>query len=179
MRVFISINIPGDAKEEIKEIQEKLSGFYGKKTEVDNLHLTLKFLGEINEDKIELIKEKLKKVNYLKFESSIDYIGAFDNRGSRKYPQKIITWLHLTNCRGLQKKIEESLTGLFEPEKRFMSHLTIARIKKIKDKRKFLDDLKKINVPHIRFRVDEFYLMKSVLDKTGPKYEILEKYNLI
>jgi len=59
-----------------------------------------------------------------------------------------------------------------------MSHLTIARIKGLKDKKGFLQDLKKIKIEKIKFKVDKFYLMKSELTAEGPRYSVLEEYNL-
>ena len=61
MRTFIAIDIPDSIKNEIIKIQNSLPEFIGKKTEKENLHLTLKFLGEIDEEKIELIKKELRE----------------------------------------------------------------------------------------------------------------------
>ena len=66
MRVFISLNIPKEIKKEIKKIQNKLPEFNGKITEENNLHLTLKFLGEISEQRVEEIRKKLRKINFRK-----------------------------------------------------------------------------------------------------------------
>jgi len=178
MRVFISINIPEKIKKEIVEIQSKLPEFKGKKTEKENLHLTLKFLGEIDEEKVEKVKARLRKVEYNAFESHLGSIGVFDNRRSKKDSRNLVTWLHLTNFRRLQKIIDESLEGLFTREKRFMSHLTIARVKKIEDKEYFLSELMKIKVPEVKFKVDAFYLMESKLSEKGPKYSVIEEYKL-
>jgi len=86
--------------------------------------------------------------------------------------------LYLANCEGLQKKIDESLISLFESEKRFMSHLTIARVKKINNKYEFFKNLKEIKIPKIKFRVENFKLKKSILTEHKPIYETFEKYNL-
>ena len=51
-----------EIKKEIKKIQDLLPEFSGKKTELQNLHLTLKFLGEIKEKDVEGIKEKLREI---------------------------------------------------------------------------------------------------------------------
>ena len=59
MRVFISINLPESVKKEIKKIQDSLPNFTGKKTEYENLHLTLKFLGEIDEENLPKKRKKL------------------------------------------------------------------------------------------------------------------------
>jgi len=173
MRTFISIDMPEEVKKKIIEIQKNLPEFFGKKTEPENLHLTLKFLGEIDENKIEEVKKKLREINFNKFESEIDSIGVFSEQFVR------IVWLHLSGCEELQKEIDKSLRGLFDKENRFMSHLTIARVKKLKNKENFLEDLKKIEIPSVEFDVKEFYLMKSELSEEGPKYSIIEKYNLI
>lgn len=172
MRCFVSINIPRKVAQDIKKIQEKLPEFQGKKTELENLHLTLKFLGEINEDKIKGVKKKLREIKFEEFESEIKYSGFFDNRKDG------VIWLHLTNCDKLQEIVDEKLKDLFEPERRFMSHLTISRVKNIRDKKKFLEELKKIEVPTIKFGVDKFYLMKAELTSAGPRYDVLEEYEL-
>ena len=173
IRTFISIDIPREIQKEIKKIQGKLPEFRGKKTEPENLHLTLKFLGEIDEEKFEQIKEKLREIKFEKFETEIKHSGFFDNR---KYG---IVWLHLSDCENLQKEIDEKLSSLFRKEKRFMSHLTIARIKSVDDKKKFLEELKKIEIPVIKFVVDNFRLKKSVLTFKAPVYETIEEYNPI
>jgi len=84
----------------------------------------------------------------------------------------------MKDCDALQKQIDGSLLELFEPERRFMSHLTIARVKNIQDKKEFLKSIGEIKIEKIRFRVDRFYLMKSELTSEGPGYSVLEEYNL-
>ena len=176
MRVFISLNIPKEIKKEIKKIQNKLPEFNGKITEENNLHLTLKFLGEISEQRVEEIRKKLRKINFRKFKSSFDFLGVFSS-SSEEFIR--IIWVHLTNCENLQKKIDNSLEDLFEKEKRFMSHLTIARVKNIKDKQNFAERINKINFEKREFEVSKFCLMKSTLFRDGPKYELIEEYNLV
>ena len=172
MRTFISINISEEIRKEIKKIQDLLPEFFGKKTELQNLHLTLKFLGEIEENKTEEVKEKLREIKIEKFATEINEIGVFSDDFIR------IVWLHMEDCDNLQKQIDKVLKNLFKLERRFMSHLTIARIKGLKDKKGFLQDLKKIKIEKIKFKVDKFYLMKSELTAEGPRYSVLEEYNL-
>ena len=172
MRTFISIDIPEQVKNEIKKIQGKLSGFRGKFTEPENLHLTLKFLGEINEKKIREVIERLREIKFEKFETRMDSIGVFSEKFIR------IVWLHLTNCDALQRDMDKKLDNLFKKEERFMSHLTIARVKYIQDKKNFLEDINQIKVEKVKFIVDKFYLMKSELTESGPRYSVIEEYNL-
>ncbi|MCX6750221.1 MAG: RNA 2',3'-cyclic phosphodiesterase [Candidatus Pacearchaeota archaeon] len=172
MRTFIAVKLPTKILMQIKEIQEALPEFSGKKTELKNLHLTLKFLGEISYENVEEIKSRLSKINFSKFEPEIEECGFFDkqNRG--------IIWLGITNCENLQKEIDNSLEGLYERENRFMGHLTIARTRKISSKKKFISDLKKIKIPTMFFIVDKFYLMESGLKEEGPEYKVIEEYCL-
>jgi len=164
-RCFISIDIPEETKKEILKIQEQLP-------ESENLHLTLKFLGEIDEHKIEKVKKKLRKIKYNAFESEIDSIGVFSEKFIR------IVWLHIKNCEELQKEIDKKLSELFENENRFMSHLTIARVKSVKDKKEFIEKLHKVNIPKINFDIGSFSLEESILTSKGSIYKDLEVYNL-
>lgn len=178
MRAFIAIKLSPKILMEIKGIQENLPFFSGKKTELKNLHLTLKFLGEISSEKVEEVKSRLRKIKFNKFESEIKDLGFFDNRTSDKFDRQIVIWLGITNCEKIQEEVDISLEGLYKKENRFMAHLTIARVKKIRDKENFIQCLKKINVPKMFFTVDRFYLMESNLTSEGPRYDEIEKYNL-
>ena len=208
MRIFIALDLPAEIIREIKKIQKELPEFIGKKTESENLHLTLKFLGDVSEEKVEQIKECLTKIKLSprddsskddtavpsgepqKFQVSIDSIGVFSKKVIR------IVWLHLTNCDALQREIDEKLSDLFGKEQRFMGHLTIARVKNIKNsprddsskddtavpsgepKKEFLEKLKKIKIPKINFMVENFKLKSSTFKSEGPVYEDIEIYNL-
>ena len=169
MRAFIAVDIPEKIKREIVKIQNSLPEFKGKTTEPENLHLTLKFLGEVNQEDLEKVKNKLKSIKFEQFETEIDSIGTFNAR---------IVWLHMTNCNELQKEIDKTLKDIFQPEERFMSHLTIARVKEIKDKKSFLKELGKTKFDKIKFEVKEFKLKESVLTKNGSVYQDIEVYDL-
>ncbi len=173
MRIFVAIDIPVKILNKIKEIQNKLHNFEGKKTEQENLHLTLKFLGHISKDEIEEVKKRLRRIKLKGFEAEIDSLGVFDPDSIR------IIWLHMTNCEELQREVDEALSGLFEKEKRFMSHLTIARVKNVKEINKFFLGLRKIKFDKIKFKVKNFNLKNSVLSRKGSVYENLEEYDLL
>jgi 2'-5' RNA ligase len=57
-------------------------------------------------------------------------------------------------------------------------HITLGRIKFLKDSKKFLEMITKIEIKPIEFNVNEFCLFKSTLSKDGSKYYILDKYVL-
>ena len=174
IRTFISVELPKNIIKEVNKIQKQLPEFKGKKTEEENLHLTLKFLGEIDENILNEVKERLRKIKLRSFRTRISEIGVFSPENVR------IIWVKLEDCGGLQNEIDESLFGLFEKEKRFMGHITIARIKSLKNKKSFLEELKKIKIPSgLEFEVKNFKLKKSTLSSKGPAYETIEEYNLV
>ncbi len=173
MRTFISIEL-GEARKQLVKIQKMLPEFEGKMTEMENLHLTLKFLGEVTEKEAEEVKKRLGKIDFGKFKIIIDKLGVFSESFIR------IMWVGINEkCRELwelQKKIDDALKDLFEKEKRFMGHITIARVKNIKDKKKFIEKLRGIKFDNIEFEADSFKMIKSTLTPKGPVYE--EVFNI-
>ena len=174
MRAFIGLRLPDSAKNKISEIQDTLMKkefFIGKFTEFDNIHLTLKFLGDIEENTLKLTRELLRGLNYKPFRAKINQAGVFSD------PLIRIIWVNILNVDKLQSLIDESLDGLFLKERRFMGHITLARVKKVKRQQPLLDHLKQIELD-LDVPIDSFYLMESILTKEGPNYRVIEEYKL-
>ena len=178
IRVFVCVDFPSEVVKEVARVGEILgkTKFTGKLTELENLHLTLKFLGEIDSENLEKVRESLRGVRMEGFEAKLGGIGIFSYRGKPR-----IVWIKL-NGKGiyeLQKKVDSVLKGCrFALEERFMSHLTVARVKYVRDLKGFYGYVKNIKVRLLKFKVEEFKLMSSELDRIGPRYEILEEYKL-
>lgn len=172
MRAFISIELPEEIKKEIFRLQDLLPKFEGKKTELENLHLTLKFLGEISEEQLEKIKKELKEVKAKSFKASLGELGVFSPRFVK------IIWIKLLGCEKLQEEIDIKLKNLFPKEKRFMSHITIARVKQVKERKSFIEEIKRLKTRWLEFPIEKFTLRKSTLTKTKPVYEDIEVYQL-
>jgi len=139
--------------------------FKGKWVKEKDLHIALKFLGEVKNP--DLVIEKLKKINYPKKQ-----IIVF--KRLKLFKKKILS-LRSSNktLYKLQNKIEESLQGDFQKEKNFKPHITIMRVKRIKDieyKEKFktLDTSAKIKL--------KMCLIESKLDKDGVRYKIVREF---
>lgn len=172
MRVFISVELPGNVIEELARIQNRIGELgliKGKMIERANIHLTLKFLGEIDERKLGVVKQNLAKIKFDKFEVSLGKVGVFNERMVR------IIWVDVLGeeIYELQKDVDACLEGIFDSEERFMGHITIARPKFVKDKDKLLKYLKEIDFSRIKFDVDKIYLKESILSGKGPKYKTL------
>ena len=172
MRCFIGIDLSSSAIKEIERLQNIIEPhFIGKITESKNLHLTLKFLGEIDNDTLKKVKKKLFLVKFQPFELYIDKLGVF----SKKFVK--IVWVKVFNV-PLQQLIDNSLADIFEKEWRFMGHITIARIKNLKNKNSFLELINKTKVNKIVFIIKEFYLKESILQKEGPVYKVISRYRI-
>ncbi|MDP3881524.1 MAG: RNA 2',3'-cyclic phosphodiesterase [Nanoarchaeota archaeon] len=178
IRCFLCIDFPNGIIKEVARVQELIGkkNFIGKFTELENLHLTLKFLGETEEDKVDKVKDLLKEINFNKFRLKLGNIGIFH---VRKDPR--IIWIKVLGKEiyELQKNIDDLMEKEgFKREERFMGHLTIARIKYVKDKKGFENHVKNISVKPLEFDLNNFKLIKSELMPQGPIYTELEEYEL-
>ena len=175
-RAFICIDFPEEVIKEVARIQELIQNkkFAGKLTELENIHLTLKFLGEISQETLNQVQQKLSQAKFTEFEASLGQVGTFSHH---KSPRIVWIKIHGKSLRDLQKQIDLALEPLFPKEQRFMSHLTLARIKYVKDKKDFTDYIKKIHVKKIKFKVSSFKLKSSDLRSLGPIYTTLQKYS--
>jgi len=173
MRVFIGIDIPDSIKDEIeKRVISKLKNKLDNARFVkkDSLHLTLKFIGEVSDDKLEKIKSSLKGITFSPFKVFLSEIGFFPDK---KRPR--VMWIGVKDgveeMRRIFIEIEERLSKFVEKEKReFSPHLTIARFKE----RKIVE----LNIPDFsaEFEVREFILFKSILLPDGAKYEKISSF---
>jgi len=177
IRCFVAIDLSTEAIDEIVKIQELLlhaNLFSGKITKPGNLHLTLKFLGEIDEDHLKLVREKLKEIKFSPFTCSLGQAGVFDPKHIR------IIWLTLVGegVNLLQQKVDEVLKGIFIPENRFMSHITIARVKSVENNDCLIKFLQDLDYKRIQFIVERFSLKESKRNQEGPVYSDIEQFQL-
>ncbi len=179
MRCFIALNLPKDVKDYLFDFQRKLKTKDAKINWVakKNLHITLKFLGEINEDKLVKIKERLKKINFKKIKGNLDKIGFFPDI---EEPHSL--WVGLKpeeNIVRLAQNIDEETLDLVASEQQFVAHLTLGRVKTIQKKIPFLALLKPLKIEKLPFTLESFTLYKSTLTSQGPIYEEIETYSLV
>jgi len=176
-RTFIAIDLPDEIIKQIEKLQSLISKkkFTGKLTEPENLHLTLKFLGEISQQKLNQIKSPLEKIIFPEFQAKLSTTGTFNFKN-----QPRIAWIKVSGRQvfDLQKEIDQALQPLFKPEHQFMSHLTIARIKYTKTPQDLIQTIKTLPLKKLSFPITEFKLKSSELKPMGPVYKTLKTYNL-
>jgi 2'-5' RNA ligase len=188
MRAFVAIELPKEIRDSLSDIQEKLKTAQAdvKWVRPQNIHLTLKFLGDINEEqlaKINLILDTLSK-DKKNFSIRIASLGAFPKID---YPRVI--WAGIdrgeSQTQELAKALEERAEkiGIPKEDRKFSSHITIGRIRSNLRKDKLVAGLKELqgyfNETPQEFKVNKITLFKSTLTPRGPIYEILKEANLI
>ena len=182
-RIFAAIRInPVDQFVRIYEdLKSSCSHDKIKWVELYNIHITLKFFGETDERKIESIKELLAKIadNHSSFSLNINDVGIF---GSSYKPRVI--WFGIEKSERLISLANDVLDqvhdlGFEKDRQNFVPHLTIGRIKFIDNKRRFQEVINKCKSVEIQEqKVDQFYLIESILRQQGPEYKILESFQL-
>lgn len=173
MRLFIAFDVPTDVSDELRRVQGELPR-QGLSLSRD-FHCTLKFLGEVDEKKAALVAERLKAVKSSSIEASLAQVGFFSLNESPR-----VVWMGVDpkgEIEALQKKVDDSLAGLFPREKSFVPHLTLGRMREALDKES-LKAFSKTRVKHIKFSVNSFALVKSTLTPSGAVHEKVAIYGL-
>jgi RNA 2',3'-cyclic 3'-phosphodiesterase len=175
-RCFVALDLPQEMIDSIREYQKELSLknlCKGRLTNPDNMHLTLKFLGEIPLALVEKARNNLKNVKFNTFFTNITKAGVFNEKFIR------IVWLALgkEEVLDLQRKVDDALEDDFDREARFMGHVTIVRVNSVKDKDVLIDYLRRNPLPDLQAKIVSFSLIKSTLTPEGPIYEVIEKYS--
>ncbi len=181
-RIFFSIEIPQEVKEELLFYQEDFKKNISrgvKWVEKENIHITLGFLGSIKNERINLLIRDIEEVEMEKFFISLKKISYFP---PIKRTAKLI-WVtgESDGVYKLQEKIEEVVVPKYktEKEKNFNLHLTLGKIKSWDFSRIPTMLIPEINEEvNINFEVSSFNLVESKLKKEGPDYNIIKRYNL-
>ena len=183
MRTFIAIEISEEIRNTLAQIQShlKYAGADVKWVAKDNIHLTLKFLGEVSEDKIEKIKSILNAIGSetKPFEITVKEIGAFPKID---YPRVI--WVGLDKgadeSKELAKRIDEELSKIgFQKETRpFAAHLTLGRVRSPKNRAALVEKLLSVNLSPITYHlqpITSIILFQSTLTPQGSIYSKLHE----
>jgi RNA 2',3'-cyclic 3'-phosphodiesterase len=181
MRVFISLEIPEHIRARIFHeigILKQQGLVSGKFVEKDNLHLTLKFLGDLTEEQITSIEKKLSEIKFNKINCSLSNFGIFPNREYIK-----VLWIGLKpekNFENLFSVVDEKLSeiGFSKDDKKFIPHITLARVKQIKDKDLFLNKFENLKIPSEKILLTKISLIKSELYPKGSVYKVIKSFYL-
>ena len=179
IRLFVAIEIPDDVRDELMDLQSGLPGATW--SPWDNLHLTLRFIGEVPEPAVEEIAEALWQIHTEGFALRLKGVGRFGGEGARSAPRLVFADIeHDGGLTRLQSKIENALRALgLEAERRkFHPHVTLARLRDTP-----IGRLGNYLAEHSLFAtrafdVREFTLFSSTLGRDHSVYESLDRFAL-
>lgn len=174
-RLFVAIRPPASIREQLLAI---MGGIGGVRWQADEqLHLTLRFIGEVDRHTAEDVAAALGSVRFGGFEIALNEIGTFSRRG-----QPEVIWAGVAPqdpLKQLHKKVDQACVraGL-EPERRAYSpHITLARLKRGSGSLGGLIE-QSGGVTSPPFAVDQFALYESRLTPEGAIYSVVERYKL-
>lgn len=183
-RIFIAINFP-------ENIKDKLLGFEkeykipAKWVSRENLHITLNFLGNLDDNQLLETIETVKQIS-ASHNPFIINLKKICYGPPKKFPPRMI-WIEMEKSEGLSKLQIDLENNLFnlpsykykekEEDHSFHPHITLARIKSFEFRA--LGDLPEINEElNLSFEAKSIEVMESELKKGGPEYSILESAKL-
>jgi RNA 2',3'-cyclic 3'-phosphodiesterase len=183
-RIFIALKVePGDA---LLRIYSSLKSLLGNEkinwVDLCNIHLTLAFLGETHDERIKVagIMLKNKCSGFGEFSFTLTGTGVF-----KDYRDPKVIWIGIDQSERLQMLNDVINTGLkdtgFSVENRpFKPHITIGRIKFIKDSENLRSSIERYQHDFVQeVHVSEVILYESILKPTGPVYRPVGKFSLI
>lgn len=176
IRSFIALEIPkniqGQIRAEVNKLKPMIPGV--RWVNPENMHLTLKFLGEIDTEHVAKVKAICSQVVpiHTSFILSLSGLGAFPNVHKARvvwtaFAGEVNSLTHLQQH--LDKKLAEA--GFHPDERPFKPHLTLCRLKNQKLDQKAMNYIRDSKFVSDPFKVGPVVLMRSDLHQSGPVYQ--------
>jgi len=180
MRVFIAVDIPGEVRKALGDLQRALRPLTASARWVapESIHITLKFIGEIPEKRLDDISENLTGLTWKPFTVTVRGVGFFP--GTRS-PRVFWAGMEAPTMQGLTEQLDTLLERSgFEKEKRaFRPHITLARAKNTRIDPPIVSAAAKYEQHDFgSFSVDRIFLFKSTLKPSGAVYDKLKEFLL-
>ncbi|MBK7996237.1 MAG: RNA 2',3'-cyclic phosphodiesterase [Blastocatellia bacterium] len=184
IRTFICIELPNNLKTQLEKVTEELKKQSKAKiswVKASNLHLTLRFLGDVTKDQVSTIKSCVEQAsqNTNSFAITASGLGTFPNT---KRPR--VFWIGINDTSksllSLQKHIEQELVkaGFGRSDYPFSPHLTLGRVKE-GNAQELAEKLSTMKFDPINFDVSELIVMRSDLRAGGSLYTRLATIKLL
>ena len=183
-RVFCAIDLPTDLKQKLAIHIEQLKKDTGVKagwTRPENIHLTIKFLGNIPVADVKKLSQAAAGAvkSLAPFKLTAEHCGAFSTHG----PPRVL-WIGITDASAQLARLyehldEECAAADFPKEARpFHPHLTLARIRHTANARSLGAAHRALDFPVTEFAVNELLVIRSELGKDGSKYTTVSTHVL-
>lgn len=177
IRLFVALDLPETVRERLALLQAGVPG--ARWTPPENFHVTLRFLGEVDEPAAEDVDAALRRVEAPSFDLALDGVGHF---GTARKPQTL--WADVDRSeplRFLHDKVDRAsvAAGLPPDDRKFHPHVTLGRLNaaaRTDRVGRWLEDNALFRSQPIP--IAAFTLYRSHLGSNGPAYEVLAEYPL-
>ncbi|MGE0152678.1 MAG: RNA 2',3'-cyclic phosphodiesterase [Reyranellaceae bacterium] len=178
IRLFVAIEIPRELRRELARLQNGVPG--ARWVEPESFHLTLRFIGAVDNAHATDIDDQLARIGALSFELAIKGVGHFMEGGR---PSALYAAVENNPAlEALQRKVESAVAraGIAPERKRFSPHVTLARFSGRQDAG---HHLAQFMASHSLWRpepfeVEHFSLFSSVMRPEGSLYRVEAEYPL-
>lgn len=176
IRVFTAIHVPRTRQAD--EARAKLEASGARTVPPSQTHITLSFIGDVDERKVKKIEECVRRTaaGFTPFEITLSSIGAFPNER-----RPTVIWMGADPSgilRAISAKLDANLsaTGIMHDEKPFKAHVTLARCRDGLMAPDIFEDHRR--TVFCRFECSEILVMKSVLSPKGAEHTVLSRIPL-
>lgn len=182
IRAFIAIELPEGVKFFLKEVAAQLKSFGGdvRWTRLEGIHLTLKFLGNVQRESIQDVEKALEPAleRYAPFAVGVQGVGTFPGLNRPR-----VLWVGVTDPSGRLAPLASNVEDLLEPlgfakeTRQFNPHLTLGRVKSGRlspDLTNAIRQMATITGPG--FEAESAVLFQSVLEPSGARYIPLSRF---
>lgn len=176
MRLFVALDLPQDVKDYIYDLQRKLKTPAAKVSWVSkkHFHFTLKFLGNVDEEKVKDIISRLAKIRKRAMKARISGVGFFPGEGNIR-----VVWLGVepeSELNSIAQDVDAELLDLFPDEQSFSAHLTLGRVKSLRSKGDFLKKVAAVRIEPMEFEFSWIKLYNSVQKGSAREYVCLKEF---
>lgn len=183
IRTFVAVKITPEEKllNQLQNLKRSFSDERINWVDPVNFHVTLRFIGNTTREQLYELVDRFEIIanNFERFELEISGCNYFKSKGQpRVLFVKASEPLQLTGLvKGIEKEVIE--LGFLPGVKVFRPHVTLGRIKRIKNLSRFYEELKQVQQKHYQQTgIREFILYQSILKTQGPEYRIIKKFEL-
>lgn len=183
LRIFIAIELPAVIRTALSDLQQQLRplGRGVSWTRPEGIHLTLKFLGDVESGRIEAIAQAVERACHgtAAFGMTVAGVGGFPNLTRPR-----VLWVGIEESTGrlktIQEQIETELSALGYPreQRRFSPHLTLGRVKSPDTLQPLCAEMQKRGFAPIPFAAGSIVIMRSELKPDGALYTPLKRIEL-
>ena len=184
-RIFCAVELPPEIRDRLHDhavrIRETVTDASASWSRPDNIHLTLKFFGNVPTKKLSLISDAASRAAkvYPRFQIRIGGTGVFP-----KPSRAQVLWIGVDDASGrlsgLQQRLDEEFAseGFAKEDRAYRPHLTIARIRKTGGARRLAETHLQMSFKQSLITVKDIVVFRSELSSKGARYTALSRHEL-